>query len=77
MLGRLEMDVDECIKEYSDLAAAVFGDKLSSIPVNIKGDVKARFDSAKLQAAIYNVVKQSGVCEDDLFNDGTKRGCKT
>lgn len=37
MLGRLEMDVDECISAYSDLAAAVFGEKLSSIPVKIKG----------------------------------------
>lgn len=34
MLGRLEMDVDECITAYSDLAAAVFGDKMNRIPVN-------------------------------------------
>jgi len=40
MLGRLEMDVDKCIAAYSDLAAAVFGKKLSHIPVNIKGEVK-------------------------------------
>lgn len=52
MLGRLEMDVDECISAYSGLAAAVFGEKLSSIPVNFKGHVKARFDSAKLESAI-------------------------
>jgi hypothetical protein len=45
MLGRLEMDVDECITAYSRLAEAVFGEKLSSFPVNIKGRVKARFDS--------------------------------
>ena len=77
MLGRLEMDVDECITAYSELAAAVFGEKLSSIPVNIRGDVKARFDSAKLEAAMRKVIKNSGASEDDLFNDGTERGCRT
>ncbi|OQE92658.1 hypothetical protein PENNAL_c0007G04566 [Penicillium nalgiovense] len=52
MLGRLEMDVDRCIDVYSDLAAAVFGEKLRSIPINFKGDIKGRFDSAKLESAI-------------------------
>jgi hypothetical protein len=68
MLGRLEMDVDECIGAYSDLAAAVFGQKLSSIPVNFKGNVKARFDSAKLESAIRRVVEDSGASNEDLFN---------
>jgi hypothetical protein len=39
MLGRLEMDVDECIAAYSDLAASVFGEKGSRLPFNIKGKV--------------------------------------
>jgi hypothetical protein len=77
MLGRLEMDVDECIGAYSDLAAAVFGEKLRSIPANIKGDVKARFDSAKLESAIRKVVEDSGTSNQNLFNDGTQRGCRT
>ena len=77
MLGRLEMDVDECIGAYSDLAAAVFGEKLSSIPINFRGNVKARFDSAKLESAIQRVVEDSGASNEDLFNDGTERGCRT
>ena len=76
MLGRLEMDVDQCITAYSGLAAAVFGEKLSSFPVNKKGKVKTRFDSAKLKSAIRKVVEQSGVSETDLLNDGTERGCR-
>jgi hypothetical protein len=56
MLGRLEMDVDECIAAYSDLASAVFGKKLSRIPVNIKGEIKPRFDPAKLEIAIRKAV---------------------
>lgn len=77
MLGRLEMDVDECIAAYSDLAETVFGQKLSSLPFNYKGKVKSRFDSVKLEAAVLKVIKHSGVSERDLFNDGAKRGCRT
>lgn len=77
MLGRLEMDVDECIAAYCDLAAAVFGEKPSHFPINIKGKVKPRFDSAKLESAIRKAVAQSGASETDLLNDGTRRGCRT
>lgn len=67
MLGRLEMDIRECIAAYSDLAAAVFGEKLSSIPINIEGKIKPRFDSAKLEGAIKKVVAQSSASETDFF----------
>jgi len=77
MLGRLEMDVDECIVAYSGLAETVFGEKLSSFPFNFKGKVKSRFDSAKLEAAVLKVIKHGGASERDLFNDGAKRGCRT
>jgi len=77
MLGRLEMDVDECIAAYSDLAAAVFGEKLHHIPVNIKGEIKPRFNSARLQSAVQKVAAQSGASETDLLNDGIERGCRT
>ncbi|OWT42401.1 protein kinase subdomain-containing protein [Pochonia chlamydosporia 170] len=77
MLGRLEMDVDKCIDAYSELAAAVFGKKLSSFPVNLKGDIKARFDSTKLENAIRKVVEDSGASQQDLFNNGAERGCRT
>ncbi|KAF2478028.1 phospholipase, patatin family protein [Lindgomyces ingoldianus] len=77
MLGWLEMSVDECITAYSDLAETVFGEKLSRIPVNIKGKVKPRFDSAKLESAIKKVITQCGACETDLFNNSTERRCRT
>ncbi|CEJ57466.1 Putative Pfs, NB-ARC and TPR domain protein (JCVI) [Penicillium brasilianum] len=77
MLGRLEMDVDACIGAYSSLAAAVFDDKLKSIPFNWKGSVKARFDSAKLESVIQKVVEDSGTSKETLFNDSTGRGCRT
>lgn len=77
MLGRLEMDVDECIAAYSDLASAVFSEKLSRIPINIKGKIKPRFDSAKLESAIREAVAKSGISETELLNDGIERGCRT
>jgi uncharacterized protein YqgV (UPF0045/DUF77 family) len=76
MLGRLEMDVDECITAYSELAEAVFAEKLSSIPFSVMGKVKARFDSAKLETAVRKVVQRIA-SETDLFTDGTERGCRT
>ena len=77
MLGRLEMDVDQCITAYSDLAEAVFGEKLSSIPSTIGGKVKARFSSTKLKEAIQKVIVDSGQSELELFDDGSERGCRT
>ncbi|KAK7193328.1 phosphorylase superfamily protein, partial [Paraphaeosphaeria sporulosa] len=77
MLGRLEMSVDECIAAYSELAAAVFGERLHRLPVNMKGGVQPRFDSATLENAIQKVVKQGGASETALFNDGIQRGCRT
>jgi hypothetical protein len=77
MLGRLEMDVDECIAAYTDLAEAVFGKKQSLLPFNFKGKVKSRFDAAKLESAVRKVVEDSGAPENDLFNDGAERGCRT
>ena len=75
MLGRLEMDVDECITAYSELAA-IFGQKLGSLPFDKEDIVKARFDSAKLEEAVRKVVQKSA-SEEELLNDGTERGCRT
>ena len=77
MLGRLEMDVDKCIAAYIDLTETVFDEKLNSIPINIKGKIKPRFDSTKLESAIRKVALQNSAAETDLFNDGTERGCRT
>jgi hypothetical protein len=69
------MDVDACIAAYSELASAVFREKLSRLP--FKGAIKPRFDSTKLEIAIRKVVTQSGASERDLLNDGIERSCRT
>jgi hypothetical protein len=71
------MDVDEYIAIYSDLASAVFGEKLSYILVNIKGKIKPWFDLAKLESAIQEVVAKSGISKIELLNDGTECRCRT
>ncbi len=77
MLGRLEMDLDQCIAEYSQLAEEVFGEKKRRFPFNLKGKTKSRFDSAKLETAIQGVIKRSGLSNTTLLNDESERGCKT
>jgi len=74
MLGRLEMDVDECITAYSRLMKAVFEEESSWLPISWKGRVKARFDAKKLKSAVEEVISDKVT---DAFNDGKNRGCRT
>ena len=75
MLGRLEMDVDQCIDAYVKLAGEVFSEK--ALPVDWLGRVKSKFDSKKLKDAIFEIAKIGGASGDEPFNDGKERGCKT
>jgi hypothetical protein len=77
MLGRLKMDVDQCIAAYSKLAEVVFGEKLRPLPFNVRGKVTSRFSSTTLENAIKKAVVQGGASEADLLNDGSERGCRT
>jgi len=76
MLGRLEMDVDECIAAYVKLMATVFEKRYNTLPVNWFWNIQPLFDSEKLRVAVEEVVKSCGRSPDDLFDDGTERGCK-
>lgn len=76
MLGRLEMDVDECLSAYRQLMATIFEKRSSWLQFNWKGGIKARFDSVKLESAFKEVVASRRMSESDLFNDGVERGCR-
>ena len=76
MLGRLEMDEDECISAYSELKKAVFGDKSSQLPFSWTGNIRAQFDSGRLKSAIEKVITSRDLSPADLFNDSTARGCR-
>ncbi|KAJ5706721.1 Acyl transferase/acyl hydrolase/lysophospholipase [Penicillium malachiteum] len=76
MLGRLEMDVDECIEAYRALMESVFSDKTRKIALDWSGNVKAQYDSQKLRAAIEHVIVSAGVSPDAVMNDGNSRRCR-
>ena len=76
MLGRLEMDVDECISAYNKLMQNVFDGKSSWLPVGWTGKTKALFDSKRLKAAIEEVISLHGASNTDLLNNGSPRGCR-
>lgn len=48
MLGRLEMDIDECIQAYRELMESVFSEKARTVFLDWSGNVKAQYDSQKL-----------------------------
>ncbi len=76
MLGRLGMDVDECISAYAELITTIFDKKAHSSPANLKGQIQPRFDSEKLKVAIEAVITKCGASPTDHFNDGVERGCR-
>jgi hypothetical protein len=75
MLGRLEMDVHECIDAYSGLMQEVFQKKRHRLQVTSTGQTQPRFDSRKLQAAIEKVIKSKNEHAGAMMNDKKERGC--
>jgi len=70
------MDVDEAIALYTELMRSVFETRSRQIPVNLKGQIRPRFDTAKLKLAITKVLASRGIQEATLMNDGGDRRCK-
>ncbi|KAK5691986.1 hypothetical protein LTR97_011157 [Elasticomyces elasticus] len=57
MLGRLEMDVDECITEYKNLMCTIFDEKKKSLfPLIGKFMINSRFSSKVLEEVIKQVI---------------------
>lgn len=73
MLGRLEMDIDECIKTYTSMFQTLFASK--GLPINILGKIKGRFDSAVFEKCIGKILRERGLSDAELLNDGKER-CK-
>ncbi len=57
MLGRLEMDVDDCIAAYKALMKAVFEKKQNFLPVGLRGMIKPKFSSKELEQAIKTMIE--------------------
>ena len=76
MLGRLEMDVDDCILAYSKLMESMFAKKSSWSLEGWTGEIKAQFDSTRLKSAIEEAITHQGIPKTSLLNDEQARGCK-
>lgn len=76
MLGRLEMDVDQCITTYNKLMKAVFEKRARRYPINFKGKLKALFVSSKLKIAVEDVISDAVGSKTELFNDGKSGRCR-
>ncbi|KAI9733092.1 MAG: hypothetical protein M1834_003639 [Cirrosporium novae-zelandiae] len=58
MLGRLKMDIDECIKAYTSLSDMTF-----------KGNIQGRFHSKELVQAVKGILREKNLSEDALLKD--------
>ncbi len=81
MLGRLEMDVDECIDAYLSLIKSVFEKKKRIFAISWTGNIQSRFSSKVLESAIKKVIgDRKDVSVDDPFHDTAEsepvRKCK-
>ncbi|KAI1356632.1 phospholipase [Xylaria sp. FL0043] len=76
MLGRLEMDVHECILAYTALMGDVFEKKSHWLPLTVSGRTQGRYDSSKLKDAIEKVIQSSGFPTQSLFNQGKPQGSR-
>jgi hypothetical protein len=74
MLGRLKMNIDECIDAYLSLSDSIFEKKRHR--VTVKGKIQGRFDSEELARVVKKVVKRQGLEEDALLKDSSDAGCK-
>ena len=74
MLGRLQMDVEECITAYSELSRSIFSKR--GLPIDIRGNVKGRYKASELEKAIKKIIIKLGLSEDALLYDGEDRGCQ-
>lgn len=75
MLGRMKMDVEQCMQAYTDLADEVFLPK-HTLPINPFGKVQARFDAKALEDAVKKYLNKLSLSEESLLQDATPAACK-
>ena len=75
MLGRLEMNIDECIDAYVALFDQVFRKKRHRVTIN--GHVQGRFDTEELERSIRDIVKRRDKAgENALLKRSENQQCK-
>ncbi|KAH9216167.1 acyl transferase/acyl hydrolase/lysophospholipase [Leptodontidium sp. 2 PMI_412] len=78
MLGRLKMDVQECIDAYVSMFEEIFGSTVHS-KVSITLQIQSQYDSEILRRCILRIVRPmlDAAASKILLDDGVPRGCRT
>lgn len=74
MLGRLKMNINECIDAYLSLSDRIFQKKRHRVKIN--GNIQGRFDSEELARAVKEVIAAQGLQDDTLLKDISENTCK-
>ena len=76
MLGRLRMDVQECIRIYLQLAESVFS-KVHYVPIHLlNGRTKSRYNQEALESAIRRILEERNMSPNTLLKDEDPYSCK-
>lgn len=68
------MDVNECIKAYTNLSDRIFKKRKHRLAPT--GKIQGRFDSKELELAIKEVIEQQGIGANELLKDDPSSRCK-
>jgi hypothetical protein len=74
MLGRLEMDIDECIKCYVDMMDSVF--QKVQHRFSAKGRLQGRYDSERLTSCIKEIILRRGLRSESRLRAEDDPACK-
>ena len=76
MLGRLEMNIDDCIEAFTEMMDEIFKQK-AKIPFKLfSGKVKPRYNSATLERCIRKVITNAGLPSDAKLRHPKYSSCK-
>ncbi|KAF7629457.1 acyl transferase/acyl hydrolase/lysophospholipase [Aspergillus flavus] len=73
MLGRLEMDIDQCIHAYKLLSMNVFSQK-RLLPIGSNLRSRAKYDIKKVELALRKILRELSYEKDTLLRE--EAGCK-
>jgi hypothetical protein len=75
MLGRLEMNIDDCIDAFSEMMDEIFHQK-HILPFRLSGNVRERYSSDILEKCIKKVIKDAGFSPDAKLRGEKVSKCK-
>ncbi|KAF4986471.1 hypothetical protein FDECE_15940 [Fusarium decemcellulare] len=77
-LGRLEMDVKECISAYVDIMVAIFDTSPRQFRASLPGTIQTLSNPSpkKLKEVVENIIIKKKLSPSDRFNEGMSWGCR-